>query len=219
MRNKVFPIIALTFLLIGLCGAAFTQTGSVSDDVPYAQNAPPVYISDSGFDFSTPIMYVSDVSAIDPAFAPVTVTGVHDGDNLTVIFAGTTEKRTVRLARIDAPEIAGLHIFKTQPGALQSAAYLRSLALNKTLYLDTITPPQSDPYGRLIADAYLPDSQNVQLKIVESGWAWSTAKGKDNLSQAIKDAEKTARKNDAGIFGLPEKRVTPWTWKKRYSRN
>ena len=69
---------------------------------------------------------------------------VSDGDTITVVTAA--KKVSVRLAQIDAPEIA--HFGKpTQPFGKESSAYLRNLVNGKAVRVEI---EDVDQYGRFV---------------------------------------------------------------------
>src|SRR4051812_46635006 len=88
-----------------------------------------------------------------PALAADAFTGrviaVHDGDTITVEAPGHVIK--VRLFGIDCPEAK-------QDGGQQATWFSRDAALGRTV---TVTPHDTDRYGRMVADIALPDGRNL----------------------------------------------------------
>ena len=85
---------------------------------------------------------------------PVLVCSVHDGDTFTFVSAvdGVHEfKYSVRLARIDAPEIR-THDAEEKQRATAAKLYLESRLLGQIVMLRHC---QSDKYGRILADVYV----------------------------------------------------------------
>lgn len=122
------------------------------------------------------------------------VTKVSDGDTLTVVTADSKYK--IRLARIDAPEIA--HFGKpAQPFGKEASAHLRQLLDGKVVSVDI---EAIDRYGRSVGTVYL-NHQNVNLTMVKDGYAWvyrEYSNGGDDLMMLEKDA----RQNRIGLWSL-----------------
>lgn len=101
------------------------------------------------------------------------VTAVHDGDTCTVdIDLGMTlwkRSETVRLARINAPELSGA---SAKRGA-QSRDHLKSLIEGKDIILATIRDKR-EKYGRYLGEIWLKRGRkqvNVNDAMVEAGHA------------------------------------------------
>ncbi|MBJ7436972.1 MAG: thermonuclease family protein [Acinetobacter sp.] len=152
---------------------------------------------------------------------------VYDGDGCRVVLADGS-KRTIRLFRINAPEFENKFTTKTQPYAKQSRDSLRSLILDKYVYLDTLPYPKVRySYGRLVANVYTTDSIPLWINqtAVINGWAWYDNVDKDNKpisnpSQNIDlfDAHTYAVDNQLGLWGMPGKKLSPTYWRKKYKR-
>lgn len=84
---------------------------------------------------------------------------VHDGDTLTVDFEGTPVN--VRLARIDAPELA-------QDFGLQSRNRLKQLCLGQVVHIDSLSTDRND---RIIANV-IDDGVCLNDHLVSEGLAW-----------------------------------------------
>lgn len=121
---------------------------------------------------------------------------VSDGDTLTVVTADTKYK--IRLARIDAPEMA--HFGKpAQPFGKEARAHLRQLLEGKTVSVDI---EALDRYGRSVGTVYL-NHQNVNLTMVQDGYAWvyrEYSNGGDDLMMLEKDA----RRKRIGLWMLDD---------------
>lgn len=89
------------------------------------------------------------------------VVSVHDGDTLTVLIDGRTEK--VRLIGMDAPELAQL------PWGEQARDALQALVEGKTVRLETDITPR-DPYKRLLGYVYAGE-RFVNLEMIRQGQA------------------------------------------------
>lgn len=124
-----------------------------------------------------------------------TVTRVSDGDTLTVRTADKKTK-TIRLARIDAPEIS--HYGKpAQPYGKEAAAWLREVVKgeNVTVQIDTI-----DKYGRSVGTVYM-GNENINALMVQDGYAWLYDQyAQDAEGAAINELEQVAREKKKGLW-------------------
>jgi endonuclease YncB( thermonuclease family) len=126
------------------------------------------------------------------------VVGVTDGDTLTVLAGGATQR--IRLAEIDAPE-------KRQPFGERAKQSLAALCFNANA---EVTPVQADRYGRLVARVAC-GGIDASLHQVQQGLAWAyTAYLTD---PDIGTAERLARSAGIGLWTDPE-RVPPWTYRR-----
>lgn len=89
-----------------------------------------------------------------------------DGDTFKMM-----ERSVVRLAGIDAPEVAH-NDSKAQYYSRQSKEALISLVKGKEVYLNFPGLKNKDNYGRLIAEVSLPDGVSVNETMVERGAAF-----------------------------------------------
>lgn len=89
-----------------------------------------------------------------------------DGDTFKL-----KDRRIVRLAGIDAPETAHKDQ-KAQYYSRQSRQLLESLAKGKTVTLVFPGVSRKDRYGRLIAEAILPDGQSLNDLMIQHGAAF-----------------------------------------------
>lgn len=135
-----------------------------------------------------------------PEFADhVGLERVHDGD--TIIIKKKGGVTSVRLAGIDAPELA-------QPGGVQARDYLRSLLEGHDIRL---VIRDHDRYDRAVADVYVDGHKRVNADMVLAGWAWWYK------SYALHDVElqfnqSTARELHRGLWAMPDP-VPPWEWR------
>ena len=82
-----------------------------------------------------------------------TVISVYDGDTITVsvdLGFHITQTMSVRLARINSPEVRG----SSSTEGLEARDYLRSILLGKKVTLVTYKDSK-EKYGRYLADVYL----------------------------------------------------------------
>ncbi|MFZ2323353.1 MAG: thermonuclease family protein [Ignavibacteriaceae bacterium] len=102
------------------------------------------------------------------------IVDVYDGDTCTVdIDLGLhiwIKGEKIRLDRINAPGVRG----KERPKGIKSRDYLRSLILDKEVYIETIKD-KKEKYGRYLGEIWLKESDNnfinVNDKIVKDGFA------------------------------------------------
>lgn len=97
------------------------------------------------------------------------VTRVYDGDTVTLDiqlgFGIEYKNQTVRLSRINAPEVRGV----SRDVGLLSRDYLRDLILGKQLVIET-ERDKKGKYGRYLAEAIM-DGENINDKMVSAGHA------------------------------------------------
>ena len=127
------------------------------------------------------------------------VLSIGDGDTIRVRQDGRTV--TVRLACIDAPELA------QSPYGAAARAYLRQrLPLGAPVTLDVHT---TDRYGRLVAEVI--GEINLGLALVEDGQAFAYRRylgGCD--ARAYLDAEFRASRHRYGVWQVPGGIPRPW---------
>jgi len=139
------------------------------------------------------------------------VTEIYDGHTIRVKGYGVELK--VRLAGIDAPEIAKNKIGFRQRFSLEARDYLSDLILNKGIEIKS--------HGYLNIDMMLGtvflDDININLEMVRAGMAevYSGEPPKDlNLDPFFK-AEIQSRAEKKGIWTQGDNYVSPRTWRKR----
>ncbi|MFN3628953.1 MAG: thermonuclease family protein [Casimicrobiaceae bacterium] len=131
---------------------------------------------------------------------------VKDGDSLVVRrpsgFPGPAE-RTVRLARIDAPEY-------DQPHGQASRLWLRERVRLRLLAFETVA---TDRYCRLLVHAGAPGEPTdaLNLALVAAGHAWVEARETD---PRYRRAEAAARKARRGLWADPAP-IPPAEWRRR----
>jgi len=131
---------------------------------------------------------------------PGKVVAVTDGDTLTLLLADSS-KLKIRLEGIDAPEAKQQHGEKSKDA-------LAALVLQKDV---TVRKTGDDQYGRTIG-VVLAGSRDINLSMIESGWAWHFKKySKD---QTLAAAELRAREARAGLWA-GENIIAPWEYRAR----
>lgn len=133
-----------------------------------------------------------------PIAAPVI--SVHDGDTITVRRDG--ERIKVRLAEVDAPELA-------QAGGVAARRSLAGLIEGQQVH---IIPTAVDRYGRVVGKLLLRDGTDVPAALVRAGHAWVYRAYAPKRSPLIA-LEAEARAARRGLWADPNP-VPPWEWRK-----
>ncbi len=131
--------------------------------------------------------------------ATATVVSIGDGDTIRVIEGG--KRITVRLACIDAPELA------QAPYGEQARNYLQSrLKIGSKVHLLSQTV---DRYGRTVAEVI--GEVNLNLAMVEDGMAFAYLKYLGQCDEkAYLDAEFRASRRRYGVWQVPGGITRPW---------
>lgn len=121
---------------------------------------------------------------------------VIDGDTITVM---DKEPRIVRLLYIDAPE-------KKQPYGLEAKSVLTALL---TCQKFKIIYRSHDRYNRYLG-VVSTDTDIINLKMVEEGYAWSYKRKKGPYGEAQREAQREHK----GLWADPNPEA-PWDYRKR----
>lgn len=121
------------------------------------------------------------------------VMSIHDGDTLRI------GARTVRIANIDAPELA-------QEGGVQAKAALVSICSGKWARAEVM---DVDRYGRSVAVVMCGDV-NAGRALVAAGWAWVYRQ--HNRDAGLVAIERRAREDRMGIWANGQQ-TPPWVWR------
>ncbi|MBR5675128.1 MAG: thermonuclease family protein [Neisseriaceae bacterium] len=124
---------------------------------------------------------------------------ISDGDTFTCA-KGYGNNIQVRLADIDAPESG------------QAYGNQARKALNKLIYKQMVTlkKTKQDKYGRTIATVYS-GSTNVNLAMIEQGYAWCYERYSNNLNYAA--AMQQAKQQRRGLWADKGQIVKPEDWR------
>ena len=144
----------------------------------------------------------SQASARAEAHFRARVVSIGDGDTIRVRHGGKVE--TIRLACIDAPEMAQV------PYGDQARRYLQMrLLLEQEV---TIHPFNTDRYGRTVAEVI--GDINLNLALVEDGQAFVYPKylGQCDANEYL-DAEYRASRHRFGIWRVPGGIERPWLFR------
>mgnify|MGYP003576546879 CR=1 FL=1 len=128
------------------------------------------------------------------------VVGILDGHTIEVMHDHRAE--LIRLHGIDCPE-------KGQAYGIKAKQAASALMFGKEV---TVRTHGLDKYGRIIADALLPDGTNLNQKLVKEGWCWWYRKyaPADTMLERL---ESTAREAKVGLWADPQP-IPPWEYRK-----
>lgn len=136
------------------------------------------------------------------------VIGVSDGDSMKVTCPERASAFSVRLAQIDAPEIAHKAFgIGEQPGGRASKAALAALCLKQPAVLHVTG---HDRYRRVLAKVECNGVQ-VNAEQVRTGHAWAYLASKRSGVPAL---EVKARADGVGLWAVADP-VRPSEWRKR----
>ncbi len=129
------------------------------------------------------------------------VVRVIDGDTIQVFVKDA--KETVRLIGVDTPETVDPRK-PVQCFGKQASDFTKSLLTGKTVYLESdATQGDTDKYQRLLRYVFLEDGTNVNRLLIKEGYAHEyTYKVPYTYQTAFKDAEKSARENNKGLWAM-----------------
>jgi endonuclease YncB( thermonuclease family) len=131
----------------------------------------------------------------------VFVTKVIDGDTFWVKDSQEHSFK-VRFIGIDAPEVQNRGKKKKGPFAKEATEFVRQLTEGKKVLL-VADIQKFDRYGRFLAYVYLPEGTFLNVKLVEEGYAVvSTFPPNVEHSQVLIEAQRLARKNSRGLWGV-----------------
>ncbi|MCP9934810.1 thermonuclease family protein [Cyanobium sp. Candia 9D4] len=133
-----------------------------------------------------------------------TVISVGDGDTLRVEEAG--RKLTIRVACIDAPEMAQAPYEQQARQALQAL-----LPIGSTVTLKVQT---RDRYGRTVAEVFAPNGANAGLTLVQQGIAFAYRQYLKQCDEwAYLDREKVAERYRLGVWRSAGGIGRPWDFR------
>lgn len=133
------------------------------------------------------------------------VVNIPDGDTVVLLDEQNNQTR-VRLADVDCPE---LH----QDYGQRAKNYTTELLAGKMVALEN---RGKDKFDRVLGVLYLlPDSMNVNRKLVQAGMAWRYKYSKDEELLAL---QKQAKALGLGLWAQPNP-VQPWAWRKDNKRH
>lgn len=186
-RKKVWLILLMVVVALGFVLARL-DVGLVLENGP-AQTGDSTASVESGEyrNFSTTSITTEKPSSEMLKYGKVVF--VADGDTVRL-----ADGNFVRLIGIDALE-------RGRPGYSESREVLRNMVAGKTVELEK-DKTNRDEYGRLLRYVWLDDTL-VNREMVDRGWARSMRYEPDIQHQSvIEKAEKEARTENRGIWGL-----------------
>lgn len=151
--------------------------------------------------FRHTLVFVTLINASSGAMGAEFVTrviAVMDGD--TVLVQREAGLAKIRLAEIDAPEIA-------QAFGEASRRSLSGMVLGKQV---TVVSQAVDQYGRLVAHISV-NGLDVNAEQIRSGMAWEYSNFHSN--RALVTLQEQARQASRGLWALSDP-TTPWAWRK-----
>jgi endonuclease YncB( thermonuclease family) len=126
---------------------------------------------------------------------------VKDGDSLMLYRPDVKRTSEVRLAGIDAPELA-------QPWGLQARSALRRKVQGRTVRVEVT---DRDRYGRLVARIWVGPTY-VNAYMAQYGHAWAFDRYLND--SRIRQGQTLARREKRGLWALPPAdRLPPPTWR------
>ncbi len=128
---------------------------------------------------------------------------VKDGDSLMLYRPDVKRTSEVRLAGIDAPELA-------QPWGLQARSALRRKVDGRLVRVELT---DRDRYGRLVGRVWVGPTY-VNAYMAQYGHAWAFDRYLKDSD--IRSGQNLARREKRGLWALPpEDRLPPPTWRER----
>jgi endonuclease YncB( thermonuclease family) len=147
-----------------------------------------------------PPIPVTPVEATEVVRVEASLLKVVDGDTLTVMLNGVETK--LRLIGIDTPELASA-TQSEQCYASQAKQRLQQITQGKKLLLEKDpTQGEVDKYGRSLVYLFLPDSVNINLQLINEGYAREYTYNKPyKYKQDFLAAELRAKNLQIGVWG------------------
>lgn len=132
------------------------------------------------------------------------VVRVKDGDSLLVERTDVQRVSEVRMAGIDAPELA-------QPWGIQARSGLRRIVDARMV---TVEVTDRDRYGRLVGKVWQGKAYiNAAMTLSGNAWAFD----RYMRDRQIRAGQEEARKAGRGLWSLPpQDRLPPATWRERH---
>jgi len=123
---------------------------------------------------------------------------VHEGDKVTILHGGRTEK--IFLKDVDCPDLQ-------QPYGMEAKRTTAAYIANRIV---TLRGVQRDGKGRTTAEILLLDGRNVAHELVKEGLAW--AKKDTAGGEKLAEVERLIRAERKGLWADPNP-VPPWKWR------
>ena len=192
----------MSALLLGCGGGGNLSTCSGSASSCAQNEIPPVVVTSPppALSQSTTLCGVE----VGPKLLEGTVTGVHDGDTITLNGAGNIYK--IRLDGIDAPELA-------QPFGSFSQSTLANAVLGKSV---KVAYTKTDQYDRIVGAVFTDSCQYANLNQVATGAAWFYKAYQCEVSGLVRtqfsQAQDTAADAKIGLWSQNDPEA-PWFYR------
>lgn len=133
---------------------------------------------------------------------------ISDGDTVTVtrLSDGTTHR--VRIAYIDAPEVAHGRTRPGQPYGVTATEALTAILGDASI---DVRPTGATSYDRIVGLLYVGD-QDAAARMVRSGYAWRSPKY--DTAHRYSDAQAKARAEQRGLWRQSDP-TPPWAWRRQ----
>ena len=129
------------------------------------------------------------------------VIGVSDGDTISILKSGAPVK--IRLHGIDCPETG--QDFGTKAKRRTSDLVFGGIV--------TISPVDTDRYGRTVARVRLKNGKDLHQILVGEGLCWWSDKYAPN-DETLRALQARARAEKLGLWSRPDA-VAPWAWRRQ----
>jgi endonuclease YncB( thermonuclease family) len=123
---------------------------------------------------------------------------VHEGDKVTVLHGGRTEK--IFLKDIECPDLK-------QPYGKQAKRTTAAYIANRVV---TVRGVQRNSKGRTTAEIVLEDGRNIGHELIKEGLAW--ARKDTEGGKQLAEVEQLVRAEHKGLWSDPNP-VPPWKWR------
>ena len=139
------------------------------------------------------------------------VVNVIDGDTLTILDPAKNIEH-IRIASIDAPELAHGPTEPGQPFGVEARAFLDQWGYQRDVALRCY---ERDRYGRLVCDVWRdPEHESAGRELARMGLAWSyQMRGRQVQDYNIPYLAAGAQRLHLGLWGTGQHPVAPWRWR------
>jgi endonuclease YncB( thermonuclease family) len=131
------------------------------------------------------------------------VTAVKDGDTVEMLVNGKPLR--IRLFGVDCPE-------KGQPFGEKARQYTARLCFGKVVKAKKV---DMDRYDRTVAEVSLPDGSDLNMQLVQAGYAWQYTYYSKSVEMTQAQASAKAARRGLWQDAHP---IEPWAWRKQHRR-
>ena len=146
------------------------------------------------------VFLICATTALSDDLITAKVVKVADGDSITVLAPGNRQVK-IRLHGIDCPEGG-------QAFGKRAKQFTSSQCFGTTIQYREV---DIDRYGRTVATVYLEGGTELNLSILQAGYAWHYKRYSDRQDYA--DAESYARAERLGLWADKDP-TPPWEWRR-----